>query len=143
MIVRMLNASGIPMLEVVTNGGRKTVEPGLSRNQETLRRATAPIITSVRPALGGIPRWRVLEQCGTEQGAATRSFFGAPSRTWHPGKSPQRYAFQLVADIDAFIFETRSAYEILGKYVTALFQLLFGRRLDRNKTSRTFCSTAA
>jgi hypothetical protein len=37
--------------------------------------------------------------------------------------------FQLVADIDAFIFETRSAYEILGKYVTALFQLLFGRRL--------------
>jgi hypothetical protein len=37
--------------------------------------------------------------------------------------------FQLVADIDAFIFETRSAYEILGKYVTALFELLFGRRL--------------
>jgi hypothetical protein len=37
--------------------------------------------------------------------------------------------FQLVADIDAFIFETRSAYEILGKYITALFQLLFGRRL--------------
>jgi hypothetical protein len=37
--------------------------------------------------------------------------------------------FQLVADIDAFIFETRSAYEILGKYVTALFQLLFSRRL--------------
>jgi hypothetical protein len=38
--------------------------------------------------------------------------------------------FQLVADIDAFIFETRSAYEILGKYVTALFQLLFGRNLS-------------
>ncbi len=37
--------------------------------------------------------------------------------------------FQLVADIDAFIFETRSAYEILGKYITSLFQLLFGRRL--------------
>jgi hypothetical protein len=46
----------------------------------------------VRPALGGISRWRVLEQCGTEQGAATRSFFGAPSRTWHPGESRQRYA---------------------------------------------------
>jgi hypothetical protein len=38
--------------------------------------------------------------------------------------------FQLVADIDAFIFETRSAYEILGKYVTALFRLLFGRDLS-------------
>lgn len=37
--------------------------------------------------------------------------------------------FQLVADIDAFIFETRSTYEILGKYVTALYALLFDRDL--------------
>jgi hypothetical protein len=47
--------------------------------------------------------------------------------------------FRLVADIDAFIFETRSAYEILGKYITALFQLLFGRRLteqDLNEVLR-------
>jgi len=35
--------------------------------------------------------------------------------------------FQLVADLDAFIFETRSTYEILGKYVTSLYELLFGR----------------
>jgi hypothetical protein len=40
--------------------------------------------------------------------------------------------FQLVADIDAFIFETRSTYEILGKYVTTLFELLFARRLTEH-----------
>jgi hypothetical protein len=46
---------------------------------------------------------------------------------WTPGD--EALPFQLVADIDAFIFETRSAYEILGKYITALFQLLFGHHL--------------
>jgi hypothetical protein len=43
--------------------------------------------------------------------------------------SDETLPFRLVADIDAFIFETRSAYEILGKYVTAFYKLLFGRSL--------------
>ncbi len=37
--------------------------------------------------------------------------------------------FDLIAGIDAFIFEARSTYEILGKFVTALFALLFDRPL--------------
>jgi len=39
--------------------------------------------------------------------------------------------FELVADLDAFIFEARSAYEITGKFVTALFRLLLGRTLTQ------------
>ena len=68
---------------------------------------------------------RLLQQIGEneeqiERNIKTGTVWTVPNET---------LPFQLVADIDAFIFETRSAYEILGKYITALFQLLFGRRL--------------
>jgi hypothetical protein len=38
-------------------------------------------------------------------------------------------AYQLLLDMDSFIFETRSLYEIVGKFLVALFQLLFDRKM--------------
>lgn len=41
----------------------------------------------------------------------------------------ERIAFELLADIEAFIFESRSTYEILGKFLTAFFRKIFDRAL--------------
>jgi len=38
-------------------------------------------------------------------------------------------AYQLLLDMDSFIFETRSLYEIVGKFLVALFELLFDRKM--------------
>jgi hypothetical protein len=37
--------------------------------------------------------------------------------------------FELLIDMDSFIFETRSLYEIMGKFLVALFDLLFDRKI--------------
>ena len=38
-------------------------------------------------------------------------------------------AYELLLDMDSFIFETRSLYEIVGKFLVALFDILFGRKM--------------
>jgi len=38
--------------------------------------------------------------------------------------------YELLLDMDAFIFETRSLYEIMGKFLKALFETLFGREIE-------------
>jgi hypothetical protein len=38
--------------------------------------------------------------------------------------------YELLLDMDAFIFETRSLYEIMGKFLKVLFELLFGREIE-------------
>jgi hypothetical protein len=35
--------------------------------------------------------------------------------------------YELLLDMDSFIFETRSLYEIMGKFLVALFRILFDR----------------
>ena len=45
----------------------------------------------------------------------------------------EELAFRLVADIDAFIFEFRSAYEMTGKFVRGIFVLLFERNLSERE----------
>ncbi len=44
--------------------------------------------------------------------------------------------YQVLADMDAFIFETRSLYEILGKFLVTLFGALFGRKLTEDDILR-------
>jgi hypothetical protein len=39
-------------------------------------------------------------------------------------------AYELLLDMDSFIFETRSLYEIVGKFLVALFDILFGRKIN-------------
>jgi hypothetical protein len=41
-------------------------------------------------------------------------------------------AYELLIDMDSFIFETRSLYEIVGKFLVALFDVLFGREITEN-----------
>jgi hypothetical protein len=89
--------------------------------------ALATKLALVRTVVGrfNLDYQRLLEKIGEnedqiERNIKTGTVWTVPDET---------LPFRLVADIDAFIFETRSAYEILGKYVIALFQLLFGRRL--------------
>jgi hypothetical protein len=36
-------------------------------------------------------------------------------------------AYELLLEMDSFVFETRSLYEIMGKFLVALFRALFGR----------------
>jgi hypothetical protein len=38
--------------------------------------------------------------------------------------------YELLLDMDAFIFETRSLYEIMGKFLKALCETLFGREIE-------------
>ncbi len=38
-------------------------------------------------------------------------------------------AYELLLDMDSFIFETRSLYEIVGKFLVALFDVLFSRKI--------------
>lgn len=38
--------------------------------------------------------------------------------------------YELLLDMDSFIFETRSLYEIMGKFLKALFQILFSRKIE-------------
>src|SRR6266851_7308594 len=70
----MSNACGMPTLEVVINGGRTTVEPGLSRDKDTPRRATAlgTYYHGVRPALGGIPDGVFWSSAALNRAQATR-----------------------------------------------------------------------
>ena len=35
--------------------------------------------------------------------------------------------YELLLDMDSFIFETRSLYEIMGKFLVELFRALFGK----------------
>jgi hypothetical protein len=41
--------------------------------------------------------------------------------------------YELLLDMDSFIFETRSLYEITGKFLSALFQLLFNRSITESE----------
>jgi len=38
-------------------------------------------------------------------------------------------AYELLLDMDSFIFKTRSLYELVGKFLVALFDTLFGRTI--------------
>jgi hypothetical protein len=40
-------------------------------------------------------------------------------------------AYELLLDMDSFIFETRSLYEIIGKFLINLFAVLFGRQITQ------------
>jgi hypothetical protein len=42
-------------------------------------------------------------------------------------------SFELLVDIDSFIFETRSLYEIVGKFLPMLFKIFFGRAVGENE----------
>jgi hypothetical protein len=42
----------------------------------------------------------------------------------------ERLAYELLADIDAFIFEARSTYEILGKFLVTLYKVIFNQALN-------------
>jgi hypothetical protein len=42
-------------------------------------------------------------------------------------------AYQLLTDMDALIFETRSLYEIIGKFLVALFESLFNRKMTESE----------
>lgn len=37
--------------------------------------------------------------------------------------------YELLLDMDSFIFESRSLYEIMGKFLVELFRILFGRKI--------------
>jgi len=41
----------------------------------------------------------------------------------------ERLAYELLADIDAFIFEARSTYEILGKFLVTFYKVIFNQVL--------------
>jgi hypothetical protein len=41
--------------------------------------------------------------------------------------------YELLLDMDSFIFETRSLYEIVGKFLISLFQLLFDRKITEDE----------
>jgi hypothetical protein len=43
------------------------------------------------------------------------------------GPKDKQLPYELLLDMDSFIFETRSLYEITGKFLVALFQILFAR----------------
>ena len=45
----------------------------------------------------------------------------------------QELPYQLLLDMDSFIFETRSLYEILGKFLVSLFQLLFDKKMTEEE----------
>jgi hypothetical protein len=40
--------------------------------------------------------------------------------------------YELLLDMDSFIFETRSLYEIVGKFRCSLFQILFNRKITHD-----------
>jgi hypothetical protein len=42
----------------------------------------------------------------------------------------KRLAFKVVADIDSFLFESRSAYEIVGRFLKELFQYVLDKKID-------------
>jgi hypothetical protein len=42
-------------------------------------------------------------------------------------------AYHLLLDMDSFIFETRSLYEIVGRFLVSLFQLLFNRKMAEDE----------
>jgi hypothetical protein len=42
-------------------------------------------------------------------------------------------AYELLLDVDSFVFETRSLYEIMGKFLISLFQLLFDRKITEQE----------
>jgi hypothetical protein len=42
-------------------------------------------------------------------------------------------AYELLLDMDSFVFETRSLYEIMGKFLTQLFQALFGHTVTESE----------
>ncbi len=42
----------------------------------------------------------------------------------------ERLPFDLIAELEAFIFEARSTYEILGKFLTTLFRIVFERKIN-------------
>jgi hypothetical protein len=42
--------------------------------------------------------------------------------------------WHLSVDVDAFLFEGRSVYELLGKFVKAMFSLIFERRVTEQET---------
>jgi hypothetical protein len=46
---------------------------------------------------------------------------------WPPGARQQPY--EVLVDIDTFLFEFRSAYEILGKFLLRFFAEILGRRV--------------
>lgn len=44
---------------------------------------------------------------------------------------PTEAVYELLIDMDSFIFETRSLYEIVGKFLTSLFQIVFDRKITQ------------
>lgn len=47
---------------------------------------------------------------------------------------PSRHLpYDLLLDMDSFIFETRSLYEIMGKFLTSLFQIVFNRKITQGE----------
>ena len=40
-------------------------------------------------------------------------------------------AYELLLDMDSFLFEARSLYELVGKFLVALFDALFGRKITQ------------
>jgi hypothetical protein len=42
-------------------------------------------------------------------------------------------SYELLLDMDTFIFETRSLYEIMGKFLVALFRVLFDRTVTESE----------
>jgi len=48
--------------------------------------------------------------------------------------------YELLLDMDSFIFETRSLYEIMGKFLVSLFQTLFARHMTEGEIQSTLSS---
>src|SRR5216684_3511152 len=53
--------------------------------------------------------------------------------------SEDRLTYELLAGIDAFIFEARSTYEILGKFLVTFCRIIFAQALTE-ETSRASCA---
>ena len=50
----------------------------------------------------------------------------------------ERLAYELLADIDAFIFEARSTYEILGKFLVTFYKVIFNQVLTEEDLRAIF-----
>jgi hypothetical protein len=78
-------------------------------------------VAELRKQIGANPE--VLDSCLAENSAIALA--------------DNHFAYELLLDMDSFIFETRSLYEIVVKFLSNLFEIVFGRKVSREELTLT------
>lgn len=61
------------------------------------------------------------------------SFINDPNSAYKLPNSAHQLPFEVVANLDSFLFESKSTYEMVGRFLKELFKNVFQQNIDENK----------